>query len=169
MIENYRNRVRVFCVFEPVHNHTRTRMRPHTRPHTLLTNRYMTPFDPPKNPVARVSHFHFVSHISRKYINSLCTYFHLHSHFHTTLFALNDLNGSCFTGRGLLRPSLLKPSDCLRSLSQSYTMKKVLPLKQSSWGQNLIVFSFITCYIHPFTVTLVSHHHPTECHTTSNS
>lgn len=140
------------------------------RPHTPLTNRYMTPFDPLKISVARVSHFHFVYHISRKYINSLCTLiFHLHSHFHTTLFALNDLNGSCFTGRGLLCPSLLKPSDHLRRLSQSYVMKKVLPLKQSSWGQNLIVFSFVTCYIHPFTVTLVSNHHPTECHTTSNS
>lgn len=150
------------CVFEPVHNRTQSRM--HAQPHTLLTNRYMTPFDPPENPVARISRF--VSHISRKYINSIRAYFHLYSHFHMTL---NDLNGSYFTGRGLLRPTLLKPSDCLRRLSQSYTMKKVVPLKQSSWGQNLIVFSIITCYIHPFTLTLVSHHHPTECHTTSNS
>ncbi len=121
MIENYCNRACVY-VFESVHYRTRTRM--HARPHTLLTNRYMTPFDPPNIPVARVSHFHFVSHISRKYINSLCTYFHLHSHFHTTLFALKDLNGSCFTGHGLLRPSLLKPPVCLKWLSKSYAMKK---------------------------------------------
>lgn len=146
---------------------TQTHMR--ARPHTLLTNRYMTPFDPPKISVARVSHFHVISHISCKYINSLYIYFHLHSHFHMTLFALNDLNGSCLTGHGLLCPFLLKLSACLRWLSQSNAMKKVLPLKQSSWGQNLIVCSFINSYIHPFTATLVSYHFPTECHATSYS
>lgn len=151
MIENYRNRVHVY---KPVCSCTQTRMR--ARPHTLLTNRYMTPFDPPKISVARVSHFHVNSHISCKYINSLCIYFHLHSHFHMTLFALNDLNGSCLKGHGLLCPSLLKPSACFRWLSQSDAMKKVLPLKQSSRGQNLIVCSFINSYIHPFTATLVS-------------
>lgn len=112
------------------------------RPHTLLTNRYMTPFDPPKNPVARVSHFHFVSHISHKYINSLCTSSHLHSHFHTTLFALNDLNGSCFTVRGLFRPSLLKPSDCLRRLSQSYANKKSASFKTVLLGTKSHCFLF---------------------------
>ncbi len=114
-------------------NRTRTRMR--ARPHTLLTNRYMTPFDPPKNPVARVSHFHYVSHTSHKYINSLCTYFHLHSHCHTTLFALNHLNGSCFMGRGLLRPSLLKLLRLLENITPITRNENVLPLKQSSWDK----------------------------------
>lgn len=127
MIENDHNRVHVH---KPVRSCTQTRMR--ARPHTLLTNRYMTPFDPPKISVARDSHFHVNSHISCKYINSLCIYFHLHSHFHMTLFALNDLNGSCFNGPRPLVPvftqafSLLQMAKPIRRNQKSASFKAVL-------------------------------------------